>query len=124
MMKSTLRFVWLCLFISVIRSTSSLTSLHSPLIRPSNPASFIIPLWLTPPFYRLDALGFRCGTTDSDELTLVLGVEAEIQSLTDTLRSVRDVLEDAERRQVKEKSVQGWLERLKDMAYQMDERAG
>eukprot|EP00261_Vitis_vinifera_P036387 XP_019077630.1 PREDICTED: putative disease resistance protein RGA4 [Vitis vinifera] len=56
-----------------------------------------------------------------DELTLVLGVEAEIQSLTDTLRSVRDVLEDAERRQVKEKSVQGWLERLKDMAYQMDD---
>ncbi|RVW64723.1 putative disease resistance protein RGA4 [Vitis vinifera] len=56
-----------------------------------------------------------------DELALVLGVEAEIQSLTDTLRSVRDVLEDAERRQVKEKSVQGWLERLKDMAYQMDD---
>ncbi|KAL6334740.1 hypothetical protein AAG906_021399 [Vitis piasezkii] len=56
-----------------------------------------------------------------DELTLVLGVEAEIQSLTDTLRSVRDVLEDAERRQVKEKSVQGWLEKLKDMAYQMDD---
>ena len=56
-----------------------------------------------------------------DELTLVLGVEAQIQSLTDTLRSVRDVLEDVERRQVKEKSVQGWLERLKDMAYQMDD---
>ncbi|XP_034695309.1 putative disease resistance protein RGA1 [Vitis riparia] len=56
-----------------------------------------------------------------DELTLVLGVEAEIQSLTDTLRSIRDVLEDAERRQVKEKSVQGWLEKLKDMAYQMDD---
>ncbi|KAL6335509.1 hypothetical protein AAG906_029752 [Vitis piasezkii] len=56
-----------------------------------------------------------------EQVSLVLGVEAEIQSLTDTLRSVRDVLEDAERRQVKEKAVQGWLERLKDMAYQMDD---
>ena len=54
-------------------------------------------------------------------LTLVLGVDEEIRSLTNTLLSVRDVLEDAERRQVKEKSVQGWLEKLKDMAYQMDD---
>ena len=54
-------------------------------------------------------------------LTLVLGVDEEIRSLTDTLLSVRDVLGDAERRQVKEKSVQGWLEKLKDMAYQMDD---
>ncbi|KAL6334764.1 hypothetical protein AAG906_021423 [Vitis piasezkii] len=56
-----------------------------------------------------------------EQVSLVLGVESEIQSLTDTLRSVRDVLEDAERRQVKEKAVKGWLERLKDMAYQMDD---
>ncbi|RVW58900.1 putative disease resistance protein RGA3 [Vitis vinifera] len=56
-----------------------------------------------------------------EQVSLVLGVDSEIQSLTDTLRSVRDVLEDAERRQVKEKAVKGWLERLKDMAYQMDD---
>ncbi|KAJ9692780.1 hypothetical protein PVL29_011731 [Vitis rotundifolia] len=54
-----------------------------------------------------------------EQVSLVLGVESEIQSLKNTLRSVRDVLEDAEKRQVKEKSVQGWLERLKDMAYEM-----
>ena len=56
-----------------------------------------------------------------NELSLVLGVDKEIQSLKETLRSVRNVLEDAERRQVQEKSVQGWLEKLKDMAYQMDD---
>ncbi|KAL6334748.1 hypothetical protein AAG906_021407 [Vitis piasezkii] len=56
-----------------------------------------------------------------EQVSLVLGVESEIQSLKNTLRSVRDVLEDAERRQVKEKSVQGWLERLKDMAYEMED---
>ena len=55
------------------------------------------------------------------ELNLVLGVEAEIRSLTHTLGSIRHVLEDAERRQVEDKSVQGWLEKLKDMAYQMDD---
>ena len=54
-----------------------------------------------------------------EQVSLVPGVESEIQSLKSTLRSVRDVLEDAERRKVKEKSVQGWLERLKDMAYEM-----
>ncbi|KAJ9692782.1 hypothetical protein PVL29_011733 [Vitis rotundifolia] len=56
-----------------------------------------------------------------EQVSLVLGVESEIQSLKNTLRFVRDVLEDAERRQVKEKSVQGWLERLKDMAYEMED---
>ncbi|KAL6346906.1 hypothetical protein AAG906_003023 [Vitis piasezkii] len=54
-----------------------------------------------------------------EQVSLVPGVESEIQSLKNSLRSVRDVLEDAERRKVKEKSVQGWLERLKDMAYEM-----
>ncbi|RVW23442.1 hypothetical protein CK203_098899 [Vitis vinifera] len=54
-----------------------------------------------------------------NKFSLVPGVESEIQSLKNTLRSVRDVLDDAERRKVKEKSVQGWLERLKDMAYEM-----
>ncbi|KAJ9692792.1 hypothetical protein PVL29_011739 [Vitis rotundifolia] len=55
----------------------------------------------------LTCLAFIVEQQIRDELTLVLGVETEIQSLTDTLRS--------------EKSVQGWLERLKDMAYQMDD---
>ncbi|RVW92086.1 putative disease resistance protein RGA4 [Vitis vinifera] len=54
-----------------------------------------------------------------EQVSLAPGVESEIQSLKNTLLSVRDVLEDAERRKVKEKSVQGWLERLKDMAYEM-----
>ncbi|XP_002268671.2 disease resistance protein RGA2 [Vitis vinifera] len=56
-----------------------------------------------------------------EQVSLVQGVKSEIQSLKKTLRSVRDVLEDAERRQVKDKSVQGWLESLKDMAYEMED---
>ncbi|XP_034695614.1 disease resistance protein RGA2-like [Vitis riparia] len=56
-----------------------------------------------------------------EHVSLVPGVESEIESLKNTLCSVRDVLEDAEKRQVKEKSVRGWLERLKDMAYEMED---
>ncbi|KAJ9692781.1 hypothetical protein PVL29_011732 [Vitis rotundifolia] len=56
-----------------------------------------------------------------EQVSLVLGVDSEIESLKSTLGSVRYVLEDAERRQVKEKSVQGWLKRLKDMAYEMED---
>ncbi|RVW70997.1 putative disease resistance protein RGA4 [Vitis vinifera] len=56
-----------------------------------------------------------------EQVSLVQGVKSEIQSLKKTLRSVRDVLEDAEKRQVKEKSVRGWLENLKDMAYEMED---
>ncbi|KAL6335513.1 hypothetical protein AAG906_029756 [Vitis piasezkii] len=56
-------------------------------------------------------------------LSIVLTRLASVveQQIRDELTLVLDVLEDAERRQVKEKSVQGWLERLKDMAYQMDD---
>ncbi|RVW83161.1 putative disease resistance protein RGA4 [Vitis vinifera] len=56
-----------------------------------------------------------------EQVSLVQGVKSEIQSLKKTLRSVQDVLEDAEKRQVKEKSVRGWLENLKDMAYEMED---
>ncbi|KAL6335492.1 hypothetical protein AAG906_029735 [Vitis piasezkii] len=109
-MKSTIGVVWLRLFTSEIRLLAlSLAFIHHPLM-----ADALLSIVL-------ERLASVVEQQIRDELTLVLGVEAEIQSLTDTLRSVRDVLEDAERRQVKEKSVQGWLERLKDMAYQMDD---
>ena len=54
------------------------------------------------------------------EVSLVVDVEKEVQYLTNTLQTVRDVLEDAERREVKDRAVRNWLEKLKDLAYQMD----
>ena len=109
-MKSTIGVVWLRLFTSEIRLLAlSLAFIHHPLM-----ADALLSIVL-------ERLASVVEQQIRDELTLVLGVEAEIQSLTDTLRSVRDVLEDAERRQMKEKSVKGWLERLKDTAYQMDD---
>ncbi|KAJ9692915.1 hypothetical protein PVL29_011837 [Vitis rotundifolia] len=69
----------------------------------------------------LDQLGSLIQQQIHQEVSLVVGVETEIQSLADTLQLVRVVVADAEKRQVKEELVKVWLQRLKDIAYQMDD---
>ncbi|KAJ9692900.1 hypothetical protein PVL29_011822 [Vitis rotundifolia] len=69
----------------------------------------------------LDRLASLIQQQIHQEVSLVVGVETEIQSLTDTLQVVRAVVVDAEKRQVKEELVKVWLQRLKDIAYQMDD---
>uniref|UniRef100_A0A0D9XVQ0 NB-ARC domain-containing protein n=1 Tax=Leersia perrieri TaxID=77586 RepID=A0A0D9XVQ0_9ORYZ len=56
-------------------------------------------------------------TVAQDELTLLWGVSGEITNLEDKLRSLRDYLADAERRRITDKSVQGWVRKLKDVMY-------
>ncbi|OAY53099.1 putative disease resistance protein RGA3 isoform X1 [Manihot esculenta] len=55
------------------------------------------------------------------EARLVMDVEGEIRKLTYNLESIQAVLEDAEIRQRKEASVKIWLDRLKDISYDMDD---
>ncbi|XP_010654852.1 disease resistance protein RGA2 isoform X2 [Vitis vinifera] len=55
------------------------------------------------------------------QVTLVVGVESEVDNLKSTLQSIRAVLGDAEKRQFTEELVKVWLERLKDISYQMDD---
>ncbi|KAJ9692907.1 hypothetical protein PVL29_011829 [Vitis rotundifolia] len=69
----------------------------------------------------LDRLASLIQQQIHQEVSLVVGVEREIRSLTDTLQIVRAVVADAEKRQMKEELVKVWLERLKDIAYQMDD---
>ncbi|KAJ9692913.1 hypothetical protein PVL29_011835 [Vitis rotundifolia] len=69
----------------------------------------------------LDRLASLIQQQIHQEVSLVVGVETEIQSLTDTLQVVRAVVADAEKRQVKEELVKVWLQRLKDITYQMDD---
>ncbi|KAL6334517.1 hypothetical protein AAG906_018008 [Vitis piasezkii] len=69
----------------------------------------------------LDRLGSLIQQQIHQEVSLVVGVETEIQSLTDTLQIVRANVADAEKRQVKEELVKVWLQKLKDIAYQMDD---
>ncbi|KAF3959408.1 hypothetical protein CMV_015776 [Castanea mollissima] len=54
------------------------------------------------------------------ELRLVVGVDEEVRKLEGNLRTVYAVLEDAEKRQMKEHAVRLWLEKLKDVSYEMD----
>ncbi|XP_047964217.1 putative disease resistance protein RGA3 [Salvia hispanica] len=55
------------------------------------------------------------------EVNLVRGVEKELQHLSDKLRTIRNVLDDAEKRGVKDQSVKSWLKKLENTAYEMDD---
>jgi hypothetical protein len=52
---------------------------------------------------------------------LVVGVEKEIEHLKNNFQAIRDVLEDAERKQLKDTAVKHWLNNLKDVSYDMDD---
>lgn len=56
-----------------------------------------------------------------DELGLLLNVHADLETLRNTVLTVRDVLEDAEKRSVTEKVVSNWLSKLKDAAFDADD---
>ncbi|XP_021813328.1 putative disease resistance protein RGA3 [Prunus avium] len=55
------------------------------------------------------------------EVRLVLDVKKEVAKITSNLKAIQAVLEDAEKRQVKEATVRDWLEKLKDVSYEMDD---
>ncbi|WJZ94950.1 hypothetical protein VitviT2T_013756 [Vitis vinifera] len=55
------------------------------------------------------------------EVRQMVGVKKEVPHLREVIRTIRAVVADAEKRQVTEERVKVWLERLKDMAYQMED---
>ncbi|XWS30460.1 hypothetical protein CRYUN_Cryun24cG0119600 [Craigia yunnanensis] len=55
------------------------------------------------------------------ELRLVTGVNREVKKLERNLKAIQCVLEDAEQRQITQKSVKFWIERVKEVAYDMDD---
>ncbi|XP_077219345.1 putative disease resistance protein RGA3 [Tasmannia lanceolata] len=55
------------------------------------------------------------------EVGLLLGVKEELRKVLSMFRAIRAVLHDAENRQIKEESIRLWLEKLKDVAYEMDD---
>ncbi|OMO83163.1 Disease resistance protein [Corchorus capsularis] len=52
---------------------------------------------------------------------LAVGLEEEIQKLTSNFEAIQAVLEDAERKQVKEASVRNWLCKLRDVSYDVED---
>ncbi|XP_023892028.1 putative disease resistance protein RGA3 [Quercus suber] len=55
------------------------------------------------------------------EIRLVVGVDEEVRRLEGDLRIEHAVLNDAEKRQVKERAVRFWLQKLKEVSYEMDD---
>ncbi|KAL1538213.1 putative disease resistance protein RGA1 [Salvia divinorum] len=55
------------------------------------------------------------------EVNLVRGVDEELLDLSDKLKTIKNVLDDAENRGVKESGVKGWLKKLENTAYEMDD---
>ncbi|PRQ20446.1 putative P-loop containing nucleoside triphosphate hydrolase, leucine-rich repeat domain, L [Rosa chinensis] len=52
---------------------------------------------------------------------LVLDAEKDVKSFSSKLKAIQAVLEDAEKKQVTEASVEDWLKKLKDVSYEMDD---
>jgi hypothetical protein len=55
------------------------------------------------------------------EIRLVVGVDKEVRKLEGNLRTIQAVLDDAEKKQLKDKAVKLWLKKLKDTSYEMDD---
>uniref|UniRef100_A0A6N2MY03 NB-ARC domain-containing protein n=1 Tax=Salix viminalis TaxID=40686 RepID=A0A6N2MY03_SALVM len=56
-----------------------------------------------------------------EEVNLVGDVKKQADKLKSNLIDIQSVLEDAERKQVKERAVRVWLDKLKDVCYDMDD---
>ncbi|XP_062013278.1 putative disease resistance protein RGA4 [Rosa rugosa] len=68
----------------------------------------------------LDQLGSITYERMRGKVRLILDVENEVAEFTSNLKAIQAVLKDAEKRQVKEAVVQDWLDKLKQVSYEMD----
>ncbi|RDX62832.1 putative disease resistance protein RGA3, partial [Mucuna pruriens] len=61
------------------------------------------------------------GSFIRDELAAFWGVDQQIEKLSSNLTTIRDVLKDAERKQITSHAVKNWLRKLTDAAYVLDD---
>nr|KJB70357.1 hypothetical protein B456_011G068700 [Gossypium raimondii] len=69
-------------------------------------------------FERLTSISLQVA---ENGVRLVVGVNEEVKKIGTTLCTIRAVLEDAEKRQVKEQAVKFWLDRLQNVAYDIED---
>ncbi|XP_031281364.1 putative disease resistance protein RGA3 [Pistacia vera] len=55
------------------------------------------------------------------EVGLLWGIDKDMKKLSSLLSTIQAVLEDAEEKQVKNKALQNWLQKLKEAAYKVDD---
>ncbi|KAL0006468.1 hypothetical protein SO802_014029 [Lithocarpus litseifolius] len=69
----------------------------------------------------LSAIVERLGSFISSEFKLTVIVKEEIQKLETKFRTIQAVLNDAEKRQLKEEAVKLWLDKLEGVSYEIDD---
>ncbi|CDP20712.1 unnamed protein product [Coffea canephora] len=69
----------------------------------------------------IDELGDVVVKQLGEKINLVMGVEEEVANIKRKLETIQNVLQDAERRRLKEEPVGKWLEELEDITYAMDD---
>nr|XP_023892117.1 putative disease resistance protein RGA1 isoform X1 [Quercus suber]XP_023892126.1 putative disease resistance protein RGA1 isoform X1 [Quercus suber]XP_023892141.1 putative disease resistance protein RGA1 isoform X1 [Quercus suber]XP_023892149.1 putative disease resistance protein RGA1 isoform X1 [Quercus suber] len=69
----------------------------------------------------LSAIVERLGSLISSEFKLTVTVKEEVQKLETKFRTIQAVLNDAEKRQLKEEAVKLWLDKLKGVSYEIDD---
>ncbi|KAL2506929.1 putative disease resistance RPP13-like protein 1 [Abeliophyllum distichum] len=57
----------------------------------------------------------------TEEFNLVRGFKQDLENLTDSLLSIKEVLEDADKRQVNDGAVKRWFKKLQGVAYDADD---
>ncbi|PRQ20540.1 putative P-loop containing nucleoside triphosphate hydrolase, leucine-rich repeat domain, L [Rosa chinensis] len=57
----------------------------------------------------------------NEVVKLVLKADKDVKSFSSKLKAIHGVLEDAEKKQVTEARVRDWLQKLKDVSYEMDD---
>ncbi|XP_030958027.1 disease resistance protein RGA2-like [Quercus lobata] len=69
----------------------------------------------------LSAILERLGSLASSEFKLTVTVKEEVQKLASKFRTIQAVLNDAEKRQLKEEAVKLWFEKLEGVSYEIDD---
>ncbi|GKV38985.1 hypothetical protein SLEP1_g46831 [Rubroshorea leprosula] len=60
-------------------------------------------------------------STAAEQISLAIGWKKELETLQNKLRMIKDVLLDAEERQVRDHAVKDWLEKLRDVVFEADD---
>ena len=68
----------------------------------------------------LSAIVERLGSLISSEFKLTVTVKEEVQKLETKFCTIQAVLNDAEKRQLKEEAVKLWLDKLEGISYEID----
>ncbi len=105
----------------LISSSAALLFICKPALALTTPSSTAVDMADAIVSAVLQQLVTIISETAKQEVELVTGVDREIKKLTSNFQAIQAVLQDAERKQVKEVSVRHWLNELKEVSYDLED---